>query len=444
MTPPLHAPPPLTLALPFVGMLLSIALLPMLAPRFWHRRMGMVALFWSLALLVPLTATAGGAALVEALWHALVVEYLPFVALLVALYAAAGGIVVRGFPAGTPAGNTGLLAVGTLLAGVMGTTGAAMVLIHPLLAANVHRRRKRHLALFFIVLVANAGGALSPLGDPPLFIGFLRGVPFFWPTVHLALPLVVVAVPLLLAFYVIDRRFAAGDPPPMRRRRTKFRLRGWGNVALIPVVVATVLVTGIWHPGDLVLAGHAVAIERVASAAVFAAVALISARTTARAVHQANMFSWHPMQEVAVLFASIFVTIGPVLAMLQAGHEGPLAGLLRLTTDASGAELPLAYFWLTGGLSAVLDNAPTYLVFFGLAGGDPAALTGPLSPVLTAMSAGAVFFGALTYIGNAPNLMVRAIASHRGVHMPGFFGYAGLAAALLLPCFLLLSVLFFR
>ncbi len=444
MTPSPHAPPSLPWGAPFLGMLLSIALLPMLAPRFWHRRMGSVALFWSVVLLAQMAAIQGAPAVVEALWHAVVVEYLPFVALLLALYAAAGGILVRGFPAGTPGGNTGLLAAGTLLAGVMGTTGAAMVLIHPLLAGNIHRRRKIHLVVFFIALVANAGGAMTPLGDPPLFIGFLRGVPFGWPALNLALPLLVLAGPLLVAFYLLDRRLAATDPPPARRRRTRLRLRGWGNVAMIPVVIATVLASGLWHPGDLAVLGHAVPIERLASAGVFAGVALISAFTTPRAVHQANMFSWHPMREVAVLFAAIFITIGPVLAMLQAGLDGPLTKLLRLTATTAGEPVPLAYFWLTGVLSAFLDNAPTYLVFFGLAGGDPAVLTGPLNPVLMAISSGAVFFGALTYIGNAPNMMVRAIAAHRGVRMPGFFLYLGMSTALMLPGFVLLSLIFFR
>jgi Na+/H+ antiporter NhaD/arsenite permease-like protein len=428
---------------PFVGVLLSIALLPMLAPRFWHRRMGAIALGWSLALLGPGAVMLGTHATFAALWHALAVEYLPFVTLLVALYTAAGGVLLRGMPAaGTPTGNTLLLALGTVLAGIMGTTGAAMVLIHPLLAANAHRRRKLHLVMFFIILVANAGGATTPLGDPPLFIGFLRGVPFGWPLVNLGPPLLLLAVPMLAAFHVIDRRRAAEDPPPPRPR-PRLRLRGRSNLALIPVVVLTVLATGRWHPGDLLLLGEPVPIARLASAAVFAAVTLVSVATTPRAVRQANMFSWDPMREVAVLFAAIFITVAPVLRMLEAGLGGPLAPVLRLTVDAEGQAVPLAYFWLSGLLSAFLDNAPTYLVFFGLAGDDPAHLTGPANPVLVAMSSGAVFFGALTYIGNAPNLMVRAIAAHRGVRMPGFLAYLGLATGLLLPGFVLLSLVFF-
>jgi len=204
-----------------------------------------------------------------------------------------------------------------------------------------------------------------------------------------------------------------------------------------------VLVQSAWQPGEVDVLGVPIGIERLLGSAVFLAVGLLAARTTPLAVRQANMFAWHPMREVAILFGGIFVTITPALAMLAAGMDGPLAGFLLLTQDAAGHPWPLPYFWLSGMLSAFLDNAPTYLLFFQLAGGDPARLTGELAPTLAAMSAGSVCFGALTYIGNAPNLIVRAIAAHRGVRMPGFFGYMALACALLLPGFALLTVLFF-
>jgi Na+/H+ antiporter NhaD/arsenite permease-like protein len=427
--------------LPFFGVLLSIALIPMLAPRFWHRRMGWVALGWSLALLVPMAVAWSPRHAVAAAWHGIMGEYLPFVALLLALYTAAGGILVRGVGRG-PAANTGLLAAGTLMAGVMGTTGAAMVMIHPLLASNAHRTRKTHLVVFFIALVANAGGATTPLGDPPLYLGYLHGVPFSWPLLHLTLPLIVMALPLLMAFYLLDRRLAAADGAAPARER--FRLRGTANIALIGVVLATVLGGGLWHGGEVVLFGLGLERARLAEVAVLLGVTLVSVAVTPRAVRQANMFAWAPMREVAVLFAAIFITIGPVLTMLRAGFSGPLASLLQLTVDAGGHPVPLAYFWLTGLLSAFLDNAPTYLVFFGLAGGDPVQLTGPFNHVLVATSTGAVFFGALTYIGNAPNLMLRAIAAHRGVRMPNFFGYMAWSCLLLLPLFILLSVVFFR
>jgi Na+/H+ antiporter NhaD/arsenite permease-like protein len=435
--------PGLSWAIPFAGMLLSIALFPMLAPHFWHRRMGVVAAFWTLALLVPQSLLQGLGAASGAAWHAVLLEYLPFVTLLLALFTAGGGILLEGGPWGTPAGNTLLLAIGTILAGVMGTTGVSMVLIHPLLRANAHRRRRVHIVVFFLLLCANAGGATSPLGDPPLYLGFLHGVPFFWPTTHLTAPLLVLAVPLLAVFWLIDRHMASREPahPP---RRPAIRLRGLPNVALIAVIVAVVLGQGVWHPGATIVFGQSVEIQRLVGMAVFLAVTAISVAVTPNAVRAGNLFNWEPMLEVGILFAAIFITIGPVLAMLAAGSDGALSPFLALIADPSGRPIPLAYFWLCGLFSGFLDNAPTYLVFFQLAGNDPVRLTGELHTTLLAISAGSVFFGGLTYIGNAPNMMVRTIAAHRGIRMPGFFAYMAWSCALLGPTLVLLSLLFFR
>lgn len=433
--------PGLPWGLPFAGVLLSIAFLPMLAPRFWHRRTGWIAAFWVAALLIPEVILNGAEPTGRDAAHAILSEYLPFITLLLALYVAAGGILVRGLIRGTPAGNTALLAGGTLLAGIMGTTGASVMLINPLLRANAHRQRKMHLVAFFIILVSNAGGCLSPLGDPPLYLGYLRGVPFFWPVRHLGLPLLVLAGLMLALFHGIDRFLARREPDPPPGEA--LRVRGWANAVLILIVVATVLlqgeIEGAWH-----VAGQELPLGRVVAVLVFLAVTGISLLITPRAVRQGNDFAWHPMAEVVLLFVAIFITIVPVVRMLDAGFAGPLGGILALLRGADGQPLPPAFFWLTGLLSAFLDNAPTYLVFFGLSGVDPAALHGGANTVLAALSAGAVFFGALTYIGNAPNLMVRGIAAHRGVRMPGFLGFAAIAAALLLPAFAILTVLFFR
>ncbi len=436
------APQGLRWGLPFAGLLVSIAVCPLVAPRFWHHRMGLVAAGWSLALIVPLTIVQGAGPAAQTVWHAVLIEYLPFVMLLLALFTAGGGILMQGGPWGTPAGNTLLLAIGTALAGVMGTTGVSMVLIHPLLRANAHRRSRVHLVVFFILLCANAGGATTPLGDPPLYIGFLRGVPFFWPMQALLLPLLLLASILLGVFYLYDRHLAGKEAPAPAA--TRLRITGTANIGLIAIVVACVLMQGVWHPGLMNVFGQPIEIERVVGMIVFGLITALSLTLTPKPVRQGNLFSWEPMAEVGKLFAAIFITIGPVLTMLAAGREGPLAAVLALTTDAKGAPSPLAYFWIAGLLSAFLDNAPTYLVFFQMAGDDAARLTGELSPVLTALSAGAVFFGAVTYIGNAPNMMLRAIAGHRGIRMPGFFAYIGWSALLLGPIFVLLTLVFFH
>ncbi|MBV8455199.1 MAG: sodium:proton antiporter [Acetobacteraceae bacterium] len=434
--------PGLIWAAPFLGILLSIAVLPAVAPRFWHRRMAWVSAFWIAALLVPLAVAAGPGQAAATAWRAILIQYLPFVTLLLALYAAGGGMLIRGGPVGTPAGNTAMLAAGMGLGIVMGQAGAAMVMINPLLHANAHRRRKVHLALFLIVLIANASGALTPLGNPPLYIGFLQGVPFFWTTRHLWRPLLVFSFLLLGAFYGLDKWLARDDPP--RPNAEKLRVRGWGNAVLILVTGAAVLVQGVVDAGTVTLAGQPVSVMRLAAVGVFVGVTWLSAAATPRAVRQANDFSWAPMIEVAELFLAIFVTIAPVLTMLRAGLNGPLAPVLRLTLDAAGHPRPLAYFWLAGMLSAFLDNAPTYLVFFNLTGIHAPAIAPEQVRALEELSAGAVFFGGLTYIGNAPNLMVRGVAAHRGVRMPGFFSYMTLSAALLLPVFALLTALFFH
>lgn len=432
----------LTWGVPFAGLLLSIAILPAAAPRFWHHNMGWVSLAWAVALLGPKLVVAGPGAAWHVLWHAFMGEYLPFVTLIGALYVAAGGILLRGGPGGRPWGNTALLALGVGLGSFMGTTGAAMVTIGPLLHANAHRTRKLHLALFAIVLVGNAGGALTPLGDPPLYIGLLRGVPFFWPTVNL-FPMFLLVNGLLLAlFFIVDTILARSEPPPPPRE--KMRVRGWANVALLGVVIAAVLEQADRPIATLSILGLDVTVGRLICIAACIGVMVVSMRITAPAIRRANDFSWHPMIEVGVLFAGIFITIDPVLTMLGQGLQGPMAPLLRTIVDpATGLVIPLACFWMTGILSAFLDNAPTYLVFFELAKVDPTAIEGHKQTILMAISAGAVFFGALTYIGNAPNLMLRAIAAHRGVRMPGFFTYMAYAGAMLLPVFALVSWIFF-
>jgi Na+/H+ antiporter NhaD/arsenite permease-like protein len=406
------------IVLPFAGLLLSIALIPGLAPRFWVRRMGVVAAAWSLAL-VPIL---GFGAWAHSTAHAVTASWLPFVAVIGGLYVAAGGILLSGGPGGRPWGNTAMLALGTILALVMGTAGAAMVIIHPLLRANAHRRRRFHLVLFLILLIGNTAGALSPIGNPPLLAGLLRGVPFLWPARNLV-GIWLLAVGLLLAaFFLTDWWLARSEAsaPPWER----FTIRGWANVALVLVIAVSVTIAAL----PVLFA--------------FAAGAL-SLWITPAAVRRANDFSWHPMAEIAILFAGIFITLEPVSELLRQGMDGPFAQLSRLTRDGAGEMRPVVCFWLSGVLSAFLDNAPSYLVFFDLSGIRPDAMTPGQAVVLRAISAGAVMFGGLTYIGNAPNLMLRAVASHRGVRMPAFVPFMLFASLVMLPVLAVISRVFF-
>jgi Na+/H+ antiporter NhaD/arsenite permease-like protein len=434
---------------PFAGILLSIALMPVTAPAFWHHHFGKTTAFWTLAFIVPFAVQFGPAFTAQEVMHTLITEYVPFVILLFALFTVAGGIHVGGALHGTAARNTGLLAIGTLLASVMGTTGASMLLIRPLLSANDNRRHRAHVVVFFIFLVANIGGALTPLGDPPLFLGFLKGISFFWTTKAMMWPTLMAATFLLALFYAVDRwlwrrdvadGLIVPDPTPDR----PLKITGTLNVALLVAIVGVVLLSGVWKPDlEVRLFGATIEAQNALRDVTLICITIASLRLTPRAPRAANQFSFRPMIEVAILFAGIFLTIIPALAILRAGHEGVLAPVLGLLTAPGGEALDARYFWLTGTLSSVLDNAPTYLVFFSLAGGDPVQLMGPMASTLAAISAGAVFMGANTYIGNAPNFMVKSIAESRGVRMPSFFAYLGWSLLVLGPMYLLLTWLFF-
>ncbi len=431
--------------LPFLGLLLSIATGPLLIPRLWHRHYGKIAFVWSTLTMAPLAALRGTPAAAAALVHALLADYLSFIVLLFALYVVAGGILVTGNLRGTPWVNTAILALGTAIASIVGTTGAAMILIRPLLRANAARLVNAHVVVFFIFLVANIGGALSPLGDPPLFVGFLRGVDFFWTTRHLALPIAMTAGIVLAVFVLIDawhyrrdRRIElVGEP----RAPVALRLKGLVNIVLLALIVGAILASAFWRSEvGFQVYGTELALENVLRDAALVVIALLSLWLTPEEHRDVNGFSWEPIREVACLFAGIFVCIIPVLAALGAGENGSLAWLLDVVTRPDGSPHDIAYLWLTGLLSAFLDNAPTYLVFFQLASGDAARLMGELATTLAAISMGAVFMGALTYIGNAPNFMVYAIATERGVKMPSFFGYLLWSCAVLVPVFVLLTL----
>jgi Na+/H+ antiporter NhaD/arsenite permease-like protein len=434
--------------LPFVGILLSIALFPLLAPRFWHHHYPKVALAWGLALVVPFV-TAYGEEAVHEILHVALVDYVPFIILLAALFTIGGGIHIRGSFRGTPLVNGTILLIGTFLASWVGTTGAAMLLIRPLLRANAGRRHRAHTVVFFIFLVANIGGSLTPLGDPPLFLGFLHGVPFFW-TFTLGAELLLVAALVLGIYLALDAYFWKQERPDVRAAFPdggRLRIEGGINFVYLAGVLLAVIISGTWHPGEVTVLGVHQGFQNLVRDAFLLALLAASWATTPRAVRADNGYSWGPIREVAILFAAIFATIIPALAILQAGEDGALAGLIR------AVRTPAQFFWATGSLSSFLDNAPTYLTFLSTALGrlHPGVpereailrLIAENGAFLKAIATGAVFMGANTYIGNAPNFMVKSIAEEAGVEMPSFFGYMKYSLLVLVPVFVLATWVFF-
>lgn len=441
---------PLYSVVPFAGILLSISLFPLFFPHFWHKRYPLVSLAWGAAFAVPFIMAFKAQAVSE-IMHIILLDYVPFLILLWGLYTVSGGIVFKGALAGTPVFNTALLALGTILASFMGTTGAAMLLIRPLMRANSARRHKKHIIVFFIFLVANIGGSLTPLGDPPLFLGFLHGVPFFW-TLKLFLPFLFASAILLALFFVVDSRYyakegvseqlgAVGNEPE------RFRIEGSFNFLLVLCILGSVLFSGTVHLGGIHLGDIHLEYQDLIREVLTIAAGIVSLRLTSRKLRADNGFSWEPMREVAILFAAIFITMIPALAMLKAGDKGHLAFLV------GGASEPWHYFWLAGGLSSFLDNAPTYLTFLNMALGhfspgmpEKQAIADLISNhelYLEAISIGAVFMGANTYIGNAPNFMVKSIAEEGGIAMPSFLGYIfKWSLPVLIPIFILTGIIF--
>jgi Na+/H+ antiporter NhaD/arsenite permease-like protein len=437
--------------LPFAGMLLSIALFPLLAPRFWHHHYPKVSAAWAAVFLLPFLAFYRGPALSEVL-HVALVDYVPFLILLGALFTIGGGIYVRGTLRGSPPVNAAIIAVGTVIASVVGTTGAAMLMIRPLLRANRERRLRAHTVVFFIFLVANIGGSLTPLGDPPLFLGFLHGVPFSW-TLGLWPETLLVALLVLAGYLALDSFHWRREDATVRARsdapHEPLRIEGWHNFVLLAGVLAAVIVSGLWHSIEVNLLGVHRQLPTLGRDVVLVALAWLSWRTTPRRVRQDNEYSWAPIREVAILFAGIFATIIPALAILRAGEAGALGVIVR------SVQSPAHFFWASGTLSSFLDNAPTYLTFLSTELGrfypglpERAAITRLIAEheiYLKALSLGAVYMGANTYIGNAPNFMVKSIAEEAGVAMPSFFGYiVRYTVPFLLPVFVIVTLLFFH
>ena len=440
----------LVYVIPFACMLLCIAIFPLVAGEFWEKNKQWFVILWSLLFLIPFAIKYGMSAMSENLLETIVGDYLTFIVLLFGLFCVAGNITLEGDLVGSPKVNAILLLIGTLLSSWIGTTGASMVMIRPLIRANKWRSRKVHIMVFFIFLVSNIGGCLTPVGDPPLLMGFMRGVGFFW-SLRLVRMLLVNVVLLMSLFLILDVRaykkdLADGLKPEKGDEQAPLRLTGGHNIIFLIAIVGAVILSGVL-PGVFEKAGLPAGIHiygevtlgfpAIIECVIILLAAFLSFKTTKKQVRINNHFTWGAIEEVAVLFIGIFITMIPALLILKArGSE-------------LGLNTPWQMFWGTGALSSFLDNTPTYLVFMTTAGtlgatSGVATTVGTISvQMLEAISCGAVFMGANTYIGNAPNFMVRSIAEENGIKMPSFFGSMGWSLSCLIPVFLIDMLIFF-
>lgn len=438
----------LTWALPFVGVLGSLALMPLFQPHLWHNHYGKIVFCWAMMIVIPMAMIYGPTVALYEVLHTYLLHYIPFIIVPFTLYTIAGGIKLRLNCRSTPLSNTVFLLLATLTSSWVGTTGAAMLFIKAFLNCNKDRTHKVHLVIFFIILICNIGGALSALGDPPLFLGFLHGIDFFWPALHLFQPFLVVTVPTLILFYSVDFLYYRREMPLSTNKKENppilksIQLEGGFNFLLLLGVILAVLMSGLWQPETYISVFFVkVQLQNLVRDIILLSIAAISWGLTPKKIRYENAFSWEPIKEVAKIFAAIFIVAAPVISILGQGEKGALGALVAVVNEEGVPQNGL-YFWMTGLLSAFLDNAPTYLVFFYVAGGNPDFLMSEGNTTLIAISAGAVFMGALTYIGNAPNFMVKSIAEIHRIKMPSFFAYSFWVCLILLPSFALLHYLF--
>lgn len=444
---------PIWLCIPFAGLLLCIAVLPLIKSEWWEKHQPLAVVVWSLLFIIPYAVMYGAGDAAETVLECVLNDYLTFIVLLFGLFCVAGNLTLEGDLAGSPRVNVLFLAIGTLLSSCIGTTGASMLMVRPVIKMNSWRKRKSHIMVFFIFLISNMGGCLTPIGDPPLLIGFMRGVPFFW-SLKLLPVLLFNMVILLTAFYLLDRHnyrkdIAEGRKPDITRPGTTLKIDGLHNIIYLVMIVAAVILSGTLPGlsafqdaegnvlGIRVFREVMLSFPSIIEIVIILAAAFLSFRTTKPEIRTRNHFTWGAIKEVAVLFIGIFITMQPALMLLKS--MGPKLGLTE----------PFQMFWATGALSSFLDNTPTYLVFLTTAGtlGFTGGITTTLGTIpvqmLSAISCGAVFMGANTYIGNAPNFMVKSISDENGVRMPSFFGYMLWSLAFLIPVFIIDTLVFF-
>lgn len=444
---------PLWLCIPFAGLLLCIAVLPLVKAEWWEKNQPYAVIFWSLLFIIPFAVKFGMGEAAEVVLDCIIKDYLTFIVLLFGLFCVAGNITVEGNLVGSPRVNVLLLAIGTLLSSWVGTTGASMLLVRPVIKMNAWRKNKTHIMVFFIFLVSNIGGCLTPIGDPPLLMGFSRGVPFFW-SLRLFPVLLLNMIVLLAVFYRFDKKaymrdIASGAMPEIKEGDPLIKIKGLHNLIFLVMIIAAVILSGVLPEMPIFQngAGEVIGIHiykdivlelpAIIEIVIILLAAFLSFKTTNERIRKENHFTWGAIKEVAILFIGIFITMQPALMILKS-----VGGSL-------GINKPFEMFWITGALSSFLDNTPTYLVFLTTAGvmGFTSGVKTVLGTVpirmLMAISCGAVFMGANTYIGNAPNFMVKAISDENGVKMPSFFGYMLWSLGILIPVFILDMLIFF-
>ena len=444
---------PLWLCIPFAGLLLCIAVLPLVKAEWWEKNQPYAVIFWSLLFIIPFAVKFGMGEAAEVVLDCIIKDYLTFIVLLFGLFCVAGNITVEGNLVGSPRVNVLLLAIGTLLSSWVGTTGASMLLVRPVIKMNAWRKNKTNIMVFFIFLVSNIGGCLTPIGDPPLLMGFSRGVPFFW-SLRLFPVLLLNMIVLLAVFYRFDKKaymrdIASGAMPEIKEGEPLIKIKGLHNLIFLVMIIAAVILSGVLPEMPIFQngAGEVIGIHiykdivlelpAIIEIVIILLAAFLSFKTTNERIRKENHFTWGAIKEVAILFIGIFITMQPALMILKS-----VGGSL-------GINKPFEMFWITGALSSFLDNTPTYLVFLTTAGvmGFTSGVKTVLGTVpirmLMAISCGAVFMGANTYIGNAPNFMVKAISDENGVKMPSFFGYMLWSLGILIPVFILDMLIFF-
>lgn len=433
-------------AVPFILSLLSIAFCPFIIKDIWEKHSFKILLIFPIILGIAITNVYGISFCAHEFIHSILEHYIPLIVLLFALFTVTGGIVINIEKSVTPFFNAGMLFVASLLAGWIGTTGASMLFIRPLINLNKGRKNITHIIIFFIFLVANIGGGFTPLGDPPLFMGFLEGVDFFWTIKNIGLHVLVSIIVLTSIFLLIDSymfRKENTNKSKAKQKKINIKFEGLKNIPLLILIIAAVILSGIGKQNLIKIFGIDMSVQSIIRDVFLFVIGIYSLKTTSDEIHKKNNFNFIPLKEVAEIFIVIFLTLIPVSYILKEGANGAFSGFFNWVSSANGIDAMRCFFG-TGSLSSFLDNAPTYLIFFNLSSGDAGILMTTLSNVLKAISLGSVFWGAVTYIGNAPNIMVRSIAEQEKINMPSFIGYMGWSFCILIPYFFLLSYICFN